>query len=205
MATIAETSYPVDNLGIENGEVVQRTILTGQGVLARGTLLTKVPILKASTAVAGSSNVGDGSFSIVTLSDYAELGVYTVTCTGTAADAGTFSILTPSGYLLADATVAVAYNSNHINFIILDGATDFNVGDVFTIDITEFGARYKKTVQDGSGDGILKQDVDTTAGDIVDDVYYTGKYKRSVIETATGITITEAMEDTMRSNQLTIG
>ena len=109
MATIAETSYPVDNLGIENEEVVQRTIKTGQGVLVRGTALTLT-----------------------------------------------------TGKLV-------------------------------------------KTVADGAIHSVLKQDVDTTAADVVADVYYTGRYKRSVIETATGITITEAMEDTMRSNQLTLG
>lgn len=109
MATITEESFTVDNLGIENGEVVKRTILTDQGTLVRGTALTLT-----------------------------------------------------TGKLV-------------------------------------------KTVANGAIHSILKQDVDTSGGDVVDSVYYTGKYKRSEIETATGITITEAMEDTMRSNQLVLG
>ena len=109
MADIASTSHTVDNLGIENGEVVKRTILTGQGELVRGTALTLT-----------------------------------------------------TGKLV-------------------------------------------KTVADGAIHSILKQNVDTSSGDVVDSVYYTGKYKRSEIETATAIVITEAMEDTMRSNQLTLG
>ncbi len=60
-----------------------------------------------------------------------------------AADSGTFVVNTPSGYQLADtAEVASAYTSDHVNFTIADGATDFVVGDKFTITVSANGARF---------------------------------------------------------------
>lgn len=202
--TLSETGVTVDNLVIEAGEVVERTILTGQD-LDRGTLLTKVPTLAAGTATAGGSNVGDGVAGTVTLGDYAELGTYTLTCTAESANAGTFSVLTPSGYFLSDLTVASAYTSQHINLTIADGAEDFDAGDVFTIAVTESGSKYSKTVAGGNIDGILKDDLDTTAGDATGSIYYTGVYKQSEVETVTGISVTEAMQDTARKNGLMVG
>jgi len=203
-ATLTETAVEVDNLVIEAGEVVDRTILTGQE-LERGTSLTKVPTLAAGAATAGGSNVGDGVAGTVTLGDYAEVGIYTLTCTAESADAGTFSVLTPSGYYLADLTVASAYTSQHINLTIADGAEDFDTGDVFTIAVTESGAKYSKTVAGGSIDGILKDDIDTTSGDATGSIYYTGVYNERVVEDKTGISVTEAMQDTARKNGLMVG
>lgn len=62
-----------------------------------------------------------------------------------------------------------------------------------------------KTVAGGNIYGIIKDDIDTTGADAQGDIYYTGKYKKSVIEDVTSITITDTMEDTMRTNQLILG
>lgn len=105
---IETTSYEVDNLVIEAGEVVERTILTGQD-LKRGTLLTK-----------------------------------------------------------------------------------------------DANGKYVKTVADGNIDGILKEDIVTTA-DTIANIYYTGVYKLSVVEDVTGITVTEDMQDAARQNKIMIG
>ena len=61
-----------------------------------------------------------------------------------------------------------------------------------------------KTVADGAIHSIIKDDIVATA-EVIGDVYYTGKYKQSVIEEVTGITITEEMEDTLRTNQIVLG
>ena len=105
---ITSTPYGVDNLVIEAGEIVERTILTGQ-TLTRGMLLTKD---------------GDG--------------------------------------------------------------------------------KYVKTVADGNIDGIVKEDITTTA-DTVANIYYTGVYDLETVENATGITVTEAMQDTARANGIMVG
>jgi len=62
-----------------------------------------------------------------------------------------------------------------------------------------------KTVADGQIDAIVKDDIDTTGADAQANVYYTGVYKKSVVEDETGITVTEAMQDSARVNGLLIG
>ena len=55
-----------------------------------------------------------------------------------AADAGTFEVITPDGTELVDrAVVGTAYTSNHINFTLTDGDTDFAVDDEFVVAIAE--------------------------------------------------------------------
>ena len=73
-----------------------------------------------------------------------------------AANSGTFSVLTPGGYPLADLTVAVAYSSNHFSVTLADGATDFIVGDTFTITVagTNSGT-FSVTAPDGTPLGDL--------------------------------------------------
>lgn len=71
--------------------------------------------------------------------------------------------------------------------------------------VTLTAGKLVKTVADGDIYGIIKDDIDTTGADALGDIYYTGKYKESVIESVTSITITDAMEDTMRTNQLILG
>lgn len=58
---------------------------------------------------------------------------FTVAVTEADHNLGTFQVATPTGQLLAPATVAAAYTSAQINFTINDGAADYIVGDSFTI------------------------------------------------------------------------
>ena len=71
--------------------------------------------------------------------------------------------------------------------------------------VTLTAGKLVKTVANGDIYGIIKDDIDTTGADALGGIYYTGKYKKSIIESVTGITITNAMEDTMRTNQLILG
>jgi len=75
----------------------------------------------------------------------------TVEATAADGDSGLFAITAPDGTALPDATVDVAYVNEQLNFTINDGATDFAVGDIFTI-----------AVAAGSGQAVP---VDSTAVD----------------------------------------
>ena len=145
------------------------TIVSGAGILKPGTVLgnrTKT----AANAVADGGNTGDGAISAVTLGALAEVGIYDLVCVTAAVNAGTFAVFTPSGFRLADATVAVAYAGNHLNFTISDGAADFVVGDKFTVDITGDGKFDFAKAGDVTGlaeaVAVLLEEVDTTAGDV---------------------------------------
>lgn len=145
------------------------TIVSGAGILKPGTVLgerTKT----AANATADGGNTGDGAISAVTLGALAEVGTYELVCVAAAADAGTFAVLTPSGYRLADLTVAVAYAGAHLNLTISDGAADFVVGDKFTVDVTGDG-KYD-FAKDGDVTGlanataVLLEEVDATSADV---------------------------------------
>lgn len=66
------------------------------------------------------------------------------------ANGGAFSVTTPAGVALADATVGVAYTTQ-VNFTIADGATDFIVGDGFDVTVTQAGASGEFDVIDFAG------------------------------------------------------
>ncbi len=60
---------------------------------------------------------------------------FTVLATAAAGNSGTFAIKAPDGTALPNATVGVAYANPQLNLTINDGATDFAVGDTFTITV----------------------------------------------------------------------
>ena len=127
-----------------NGNRSREEVILTTGDLVAGTVLGR--ITAANTVAADAGNTGNGAAGAATLGSEALNGTYVLTCTAEAADAGTFSVVTPLGDALDDLTVAAAYTSSHINITIADGAEDFDIGDIFTIDVI-FG-EYK--IHDGS-------------------------------------------------------
>ena len=111
------------------------TVLSGENLEA-GEVVGRVTKGVGKAAIPTVVGTGDGVMSALFAGPEVEKGSYVVTCITAVANAGVFSVTTPSGKLLADATVAVAYRSRHVNFLIADGSADFIVGDVFTIVVT---------------------------------------------------------------------
>jgi hypothetical protein len=111
------------------------TVLSGQNLKA-GAVVGRVNkgVGRASTpTVVGT---GNGTMTQVFAGPEIQKGNYVVTCTAAAANGGTFSVVNPAGKALPSAVLAagsVTYRSREINFVITDGATDFIVGDSFTI------------------------------------------------------------------------
>ena len=108
------------------------TLSLENGVLNAGQDLQAGTVVAELLAAVGSkiSGNGDGVIGAVTLGSAAEVGTYVLTVKTAAANAGTFSVRTPSGAYLPDLTVAVAYASSHINLTVADGATDWGAGAV---------------------------------------------------------------------------
>lgn len=92
----------------------------------------------AGTAVgaAVAGNTGNGTMGTVTVSAGAKEGVYLLTITTAASNAGTFVVEDPDGITVGVGTVAVAFSKGGLAFTLADGATDFVVGDQFTITVT---------------------------------------------------------------------
>lgn len=142
------------------------TVKTGESLKAGHVL----GLIKTAVAAAVSGNTGAGSVGSLTVGKRVKIGVYTLTCTALGTNAGVFEVKDPDGELLAPATVAVAYTSEHLNFTIADGSPDFAVGDAFTITVAaDDYVEYDPTNTNGSQvpAGILYDKVDATAGDTV--------------------------------------
>lgn len=99
-------------------------------------------------------------------------GNYVARCIAAAANAGTFRVTAPDGSVVGDATVGVAFASSHINFTINDGATDFIVGDSFSITVNQTAEgkwyAYDPAATDGRqiAAGVLLKDTASAAADV---------------------------------------
>lgn len=84
------------------------------------------------------SYVGTGSGTLAELDSFPATvsETWTLTCTAAAANGGTFSVVGSVSGAQASATVGTLYTNGKLRFLIKDGATDFIVGDAFTIAAT---------------------------------------------------------------------
>jgi hypothetical protein len=115
-----------------------------------GTVLGRTFVSTSVTATAGT-NTGNGVIGTVTATGKAQRGTYTIRIIKAASNAGDFTVSDPTGAVTGYGTVAVAY-SNQIAFTLADGATDFVVGDSWTVEVVG-DYKYKKveaTATDGS-------------------------------------------------------
>lgn len=107
--------------------------------LSTGNLGTRIGVeALAGTAVAAAvaGNTGNGTMGAVTVSAGAKAGVYTLTITEPAANAGAFVVEDPDGINIGNGDVAAAFSAGGLAFTLADGATDFAAGDQFTITVT---------------------------------------------------------------------
>lgn len=144
-----------------------------------------------TTGTANVANTGDGTVTAVSkLSDgkAAIVGSYNLECIAAALHGGTFKLEDPHGNLIAGnlvmtagAGVATIFEAGGLKFTITDGATDFIVGDKFTIVVTSV-AKYVPLTAVGVngeasvagiylGDDILAATL--VAGDVTDAVMLT--------------------------------
>lgn len=96
-----------------------------------------VPTSNGGTAMAitaDGGNTGDGVAGAITQGSLAKAGTYTLTCIDAAVSGSEiFQVVDPEGSVMAPLTVAVAYDNGAFAVTIADGATDFIVGDSFTV------------------------------------------------------------------------
>lgn len=154
MATLNEPIHDWEFLLSEaNRTRARENVTLMQGLkLAAGTVLGLLSSGAASSA-AGGGNTGNGTMGAVTVTSPAQVGVYTLTITAAAANAGSFSVTAPDGTVIGTGTVAVAFSAGGLAFTLADGATDFAVNDTFTITVTKVPGHhvaYDNAASDGS-------------------------------------------------------
>jgi hypothetical protein len=110
---------------------INQTILPGQ-VLYSSAVVASL----TATATADAGNTGNGVFTLDVTTPAlatAQNGAYRVVCEAVVANAGTFLVMDPSGVEIGRYQAVAAAFANQIKFTIADGATDFAVGDAFTV------------------------------------------------------------------------
>ncbi|GAB5387124.1 MAG: hypothetical protein Alpg2KO_00920 [Alphaproteobacteria bacterium] len=154
-----------------NGSRSRSAVIIASGAdLEPGTILGKQAV-SVSAPVADGGNTGTGTFSATPSADGNTLvGDYVLTVTGAIADGGEFVLETPAGDVIDAGFVGTAV-TGHLDFTLTDGATDFVVGDKFTITVSAANGKYKRidpTAEDGSSvaAGILYAKADAASADV---------------------------------------
>lgn len=86
-----------------------------------------------ASVVAAGGNTGNGGVSLIKFKTTSTPQTFTLVCTATAVDSGTFSVTGSTSGALGNATVGTAFTSTQIDLTISDGAIDFAIGDTFTL------------------------------------------------------------------------
>lgn len=152
LQTTYSEAMPIGTVGARaNSEEWNTITRTADGVIGYGNPVLRtgdhtiaeaaaVTLTGAGAAVAG--NTGNGTITAApAVAAGSKVGAYRLTAIAAAANAGTFNFEDPDGVLIDTVTVGVAYTGGGIGpFTIADGATDFVVGDQFTITVTSNAA-----------------------------------------------------------------
>lgn len=193
-ASFTSTAFTPDALVAGNSHLLLSrsiTLISGQN-LARGAVLGKIGIGAASTVFAGTGNGAITMDATTPIRPGAKAGAYTATCITAAVNGGTFRVEDPDGAVLGDVAVAATFDDD-IKFVIADGATDFVVGDKFTITLAAGSGKYNLSLSaavDGSQtpDLILAEDTNASAGDKTTVAYARGDFLESKLTIGTAHT-----------------
>jgi hypothetical protein len=154
MATLNEGRHPGEFImseakGQRSREAV--TIAASQ-TIEPNQVLAKKAVAAATSVATAFAGTGNGALTMATpaVSSKVKDGAYTAVCVTAAANGGTFRVEDPSGKFVGNATVGVAFDKE-IKFTIADGATDFVVGDTFTITVAADAEDYQWVAFDQDG------------------------------------------------------
>lgn len=173
MNTFTESRHPGEHIVSEaNGTRSRLAIVINAtaGKLEAGTVLAKRTDGNSASASAGS-NTGNGTLGSLAASNDAITGDYAVEITAAAADGGEFAVKDPFGETIGTGTVGDEFSVGGLTFTLADGATDFEVGDSWTITVVAGQGEWVAYDDDGVDDGrraaagILYAAVDATTED----------------------------------------
>lgn len=83
----------------------------------------------------GFAGTGNGTILVTQYPGRAFAETLTVTCTATAANGGTFSVVGSTSGSLGNAVVGETFVSDYFELVISDGTIDFGSGDAFTVSL----------------------------------------------------------------------
>lgn len=187
-------AYIPDQLIAGDAKIVTDSVLiTGAAALLRGSVLGAAVTAATAVAAAGA-NTGNGVMGAVTASGPVQEGKYKLQVVKAVANAGDFEIVDPRGVLVGIGSVAAAFNQGGLAFTLADGATDFIVGDSFTITVSALTVKYKLAAAaavDGSQVpvAILADAADATSADVTAGIYLSGEFNERALTLGAGMTL----------------
>jgi hypothetical protein len=154
MTTLTETVHPGAFIIAEAPHEHCRdsiTVATSQTIVvgaALGRRVASAALASAtSSAAADAGNTGNGTFTLdatTPVAQGAKDGNYRIVNELVATNSGEFVVYDPSGILLGRVAVGATFN-NQIKFVIADGASDFTIGDAFTVTVGIADTSYEYT------------------------------------------------------------
>ena len=147
---------------VTSGELAVGQTISGSGVTAGttitalgtgtggiGTYTVSASQTASSTSITATSakatagtNTGNGVMGAITVSNAAKPGNYLLKIIKAGTNVGDFQVTDPTGVVVGIGTVAAAFTGGGLSFTLADGATDFVVGDSFTINVAAGSGRY---------------------------------------------------------------
>jgi hypothetical protein len=149
MPNIEITNVDLGGIELRDGEFRDEVLnFAGTDTFLKGTLLARLAVALAVTASA-VTGTGNGTVTAATVEPGVltpKVGNWTLRATAAVANGGTFRLEDPDGaivatglQLTAGAGVATVFEVGGLRFTITDGATDFAVGDTFTLTVASVG------------------------------------------------------------------
>ncbi|MCW2521747.1 MAG: hypothetical protein JWO63_82 [Frankiales bacterium] len=190
--------------------VTDTKTITGGGIYRRGTVLGRINVGAATSAVkASGANTGNGTFVLdasTPVLAFAESGIYTARFTTTT----NIRLTDPRGRVLADIPI-VATNgqtasvADQIKGLFTEGSVTFAAGDGFDITVAASPDTYTIALAaavNGSQTpvALLVDDVDTSGGDVLGGIYQMGEFNINAVILGTGITAAAARQALLASN-----
>lgn len=213
MANLTITNNSLSTVVLDE-EVHEDAILSfpGADTYVEGTILARKEVADAVTVAAGT-NTGDGTVTLATVAAgeiVPKVGAYTLTVIEAVTNGGIFNLTDPDGNIVASylqmtagAGASTAFTAAGLNFTITDGATDFVVGDSFTLTVAADG---KMVVYATAGAGgaqvpkaVLTYDITQTgAADVAIRQMVSGQVRREKLVIDAGGTVTDAIVEQLR-------
>lgn len=184
----------------------------GAATYVKGTVLARKSVADA-VAVAAGANTGDGTTTLATVAAgqvVPIVGAYVLTVTTAVVNGGILQLKDPNGAIVASdlvmtvgALAATVFEAAGLQFTVTDGATDFIVGDSFTLTVAADG---KVVVYDRVGAGgaqipfmvLHDEEVFTGVGTVPFRPIISGRVRRGDLVVHGAGAITDAEADAMR-------
>lgn len=143
MPNLTITNNDLGSVILEGGEFRDELLVfAGAGTVLEGTILARQAVAIAVTPAAGA-NTGDGTVTLATVVAgpvVPLVGAYVLTVTTAVTNGGILKLVDPNGaqvasdlIMTAGAGAATVFEVAGLEFTVTDGATDFIVGDSFTL------------------------------------------------------------------------